>query len=906
MSAFVEGDRIFFVVFDLAQDSRFGRYRSTFPNDRFYVAVPIRTPTGVVIGSIGVYGDTPRDKVDDEHLRLLQDRAGTVMDYLATLRTMREGCHGERMIKALGVFMEGKSSTGDRPAATCSPDEKQSPDSDASSTRPDPVTSIHLANSQKMLDIPPSHIPQIELGMPLRNRLTPYRSRSPAREVQEGSGIPKDTCRVLHRACDLIRNALDVDGVIFLDISPFNHERHGISSDISSNPRSRSRDVAGHERSTSQMLAYSFSEDHNQTIDVPTSLLRDLVLRYARGGIFHSNDRFTPLGNENHSDSIAFSSPVEGIIGDDMRKLSHVFSGSNSVAFFPLWDFHRTRWFAGCFTWTKDPRRVFTASQDLTYLAAFNNSIMAEISRLDLRAADREKADFISSVSHEWRSPLHGILNMLDILKETTLNTSQQYLLDVTTNCAKTLADTVNHVLDYGKINSLIGPTRHDREHLGASQRDSPFHAPALINQVNMATLVEEVAEALLASQDYLGPNAEALFSAAEQTVDRPFRESNIPNTIPRAIFAIVDVEWRASWECSVSAGAWRRIILNLFGNALKFTPSGFVQLKLRREDTLKVGSEDQHPAILIQISDSGRGISPDFSSNLYTPFQQEDSLSTGLGVGLNIVYRIVDSLHGLIDLRSEPDHGTVVSVLLPVTMAQPSSPLPVSYAGLREKLAGKTVSLFRDSSKYGDLNVDPEVFSAILTSMEEMITQWFGVHVLTPNEQEGEHADIIIVTEHEYDYASANKSTALYGRHFSPRKHPATSFPVIVLCKLAHSWFKKPLDPREQVVFLQQPISPRTLAKALMSCLEQSTASSDAEDEVLKEEPPTPSNCTSQHRAESDEWKSAGYSKTGTRDTQMQTNPSNCNHLKQHCKVLLVEDNNLNLKVGSNYLPCH
>jgi hypothetical protein len=61
------------------------------------------------------------------------------------------------MIKALGVFMEGKSSTGDRPAASGSPHEKQSPVSDASSTRPDPVTSIHLANSQKKLDIPPSH-----------------------------------------------------------------------------------------------------------------------------------------------------------------------------------------------------------------------------------------------------------------------------------------------------------------------------------------------------------------------------------------------------------------------------------------------------------------------------------------------------------------------------------------------------------------------------------------------------------------------------------------------------------------------------------------------------------------------------------------------------------------------------
>lgn len=902
MTTFVEDNRDLFVVLDLVQDSRFDPYRSNFPNDRFYVAVPIRTTAGVVIGCIGVYDNSPRDKVDHEQLQLLQDRAGTVMDHLATLRSMREGYHGERMIKALGVFMEGESSSE---WSSFSSRGEHSPISD-SFKRQDPVGLIHLANSRKKLDIPPFHIPQTELGLPLRGHPRPYRLRSPPHKAREGSLISDETYSVLHRASVLIREALDVDGVAFLDISLFNRDRHGISSNISSNSRSHSRDVAQNQHLTGHVLGCSIDQGNNQDIAIPTPLLRNLVLRYGRGGTFHhEEDSLTPLADENIL-NIDASSPVDSVssndLGDDMRQLCDIFPGSNSVAFFPLWDFRQMRWFAGCFVWTKNPRRVFTESKDITYLAAFNNSVMTEVSRLDLRAADCEKADFISSVSHEWRTPLHGILNMMDILKETNVTPVQRYLIDITTNCGKTLVDTVNHVLDYAKINSLIGRATHDQppEQPGASP-GSHFNTPALINQVNMATLVEEVAETLLASQDYLGRNAEALFSAAEQTVDRPFRESNIPNTIPKAIFAIVDIEWRDSWECCVSAGAWRRILLNLFGNALKFTPSGFVQLKLRH-DTLKIGHEDL-PAFLIQISDSGRGISPDFCfSNLYTPFQQEDSLSPGIGVGLNIVYRIVDSMCGLIDLHSEPDQGTVVSVILPITPAQRPSLVPLSYADLRKRLRGKTISLFTGSSKYGNLKIDQETFNAMLASMKDMITQWFGVRVLVPSDRVPEYADITIITEHEYRYSGADESAGVYDETPRTRKYPMTSFPIIVLCTHAHSWFQKPRDPREPVVFLQQPISPRTLASALTRCLDQSTQSHDMEDKELAEALSTLSDGTKQHSKELGKVNSVGYSNKEPRYNQ-DYGALDHRHLKQRCTVLLVEDNGLNLKILENIM---
>ncbi|KAB8226434.1 hypothetical protein BDV33DRAFT_1172 [Aspergillus novoparasiticus] len=913
MVAFIEENSHWFLVADLAQDSRFDAYWSTLSRNHSYLAVPVRTSAGVVIGIIESYGSAQRDKLDDEQSRLLQDRAGTVLDHLATLRTMREEHRGERMIKALGAFMEGKSDI-DEWLVSSLPGQ-QPPFVFESSRSPDPATSIHFANSQKTLDIPPSHIPQTELGIPLRGRTNSYRSRSPLRRARGGSLTSEETYSVLHRASVLIRQALDVDGVTFLDISTFNQERHGLSSKASSNSQSRSPGMAEDESSMGHVLGRSTVQGDSRDITVPASLLGNLVHRYSRGGIFHlDEDKLSPLSDGYSSDIDGSCSSLEDMAssynGINIRHISQTFSDATSIAFFPLWDFQQNRWFAGCFVWTQDPGRLFAESTDLTYLAAFNNSVMAEVSRLDLRAADREKADFISSVSHEWRSPLHGILTMLDILQETKVTNVQRSLIDITMNCGKTLLDTVNHVLDYAKINSLLGPTTHDRPLENAeTPQGSQFNAPALMEHVNMATLVEEVAEALLASQDYMGRNAEALFSATKQTADRPFRESNIPNSLPRAIFAIVDIERRDGWECRVSAGAWRRIVLNLLGNALKFTPSGFVQVKLRHE-MVKVG-HDTLPAILFQVSDSGRGISPDFTfSNLYTPFQQEDSLSPGIGVGLNVVYRIVDSMRGLIDLKSEPNRGTVVSVLLPITPAsRPSSP-SILYGDLRKKLQGKTISLFPNSSEYGDLKIAPDIFNTMLVSMETMITQWFGVRVLTPNERDHEHPDIFIITEHEYRYGEAKESATTYSRKSKARKNPKTSFPKIVLCTHAHSWFNEPRDPSEPVVFLQQPIAPKTLASALMSCIEHRSQLGDASDYRVHESTTLDEMCQrqwqfaastspedeKQYDKESDERNSVVHGpEAANKQNSVTSNPEG--PIAQR-KVLLVEDNDLNLKI--------
>jgi signal transduction histidine kinase len=100
--------------------------------------------------------------------------------------------------------------------------------------------------------------------------------------------------------------------------------------------------------------------------------------------------------------------------------------------------------------------RVFTSEQELSYLSAFSNSVMAEVARLDTKLADAAKADFISSISHELRSPLHGILGMTDLLKDSHMDGQQISHIQTIETCGKTLLETINHV-GYSDIHPIFG-----------------------------------------------------------------------------------------------------------------------------------------------------------------------------------------------------------------------------------------------------------------------------------------------------------------------------------------------------------------------------------------------------------------------------------------------------------------
>jgi signal transduction histidine kinase len=123
----------------------------------------------------------------------------------------------------------------------------------------------------------------------------------------------------------------------------------------------------------------------------------------------------------------------------------------------------------------------------------------------------------------------------------------------------------------------------------------------------------------------------------------------------------ILDLKMR-NFNFTTQPGAFRRIIMNLLGNALKYTSHGYVHVSLETTDPEPemLGDEVSRSMVTLTVTDTGKGISNEFlRSKLFTPFTQENSLSSGTGLGLAIVKSIVSLLEGEIAIDSEVGRGT-------------------------------------------------------------------------------------------------------------------------------------------------------------------------------------------------------------------------------------------------------
>ncbi len=314
----------------------------------------------------------------------------------------------------------------------------------------------------------------------------------------------------------------------------------------------------------------------------------------------------------------------------EVTLLKEKFQEARQIVFLPMWDAASKRWYAGCFVWSHSAVPVFTVDSEIAYLSAFTNSVTVEISRLDVIRADQAKADFISSISHEFRSPLHGILASAEFLRELTNDETQSELISTIQNCGRTLLETIDHVLDFSKINSF------EKSGL-TSGEDGPL--PNEIHSVtNIATLCEEVVDGMIVAKSFDDISSSRDFDKGPQRMSQAVKTSDKPVEI------ILDFE-KHDWHFLTQPGALRRIIMNIFGNAQKYTDKGFIQVSLLAEDPIKArvrGAKGMSPgksAMSLIIKDSGRGMSNEYLQHkLYTPFAQDDSFAAGVGLGLSIV----------------------------------------------------------------------------------------------------------------------------------------------------------------------------------------------------------------------------------------------------------------------------
>ncbi|KAL1797282.1 hypothetical protein ACET3X_003888 [Alternaria dauci] len=824
---------------------------------RFYASVALKSPNDAIIGTLCIFDNKSRDGLSKEQVDLLKDLASTVVNYLNTYTIRDQYRRGERFTRGLVSFAEGASALvpferdalqdSSAPSQTSS-DLSSTTDKEMASTDDAKKAREGVESNQTAPNRPPS-------AMSKTTRARSARHRS-IRTLQD-SILPADSKAMFSRAANVMMGSSDLDGVLILDASVAasgGHRRaHGASGSGTETPsesyqsRSSSDDASsnsteehphGSSSSSSKMcqllgVATPSGNDHPEYGTLLEPDLSRLFHEYPYGKIFTFNaegcslssteeSASSPKFTEHLSPATPSKRKANGRPQRGSAALRAMFPKARSVAFVPFWDFERARWFAGCLCWSNDAYRLLSTSVDLMYFRIFSHSIMRELSRLDAMALNQAKTTFVASISHELRSPLHGILGTLEFVKDTPLDSFQASMMNSLHACGSTLLDTIDHVMDYAKISEIKKNVSSKRLKNANTIRLSskPLKNRRRRNPAfDFSIATEEVVEAVFSGSSYIPVTSklmEAPLSPAEEyTISFPQRKSR---------FIVLDVAHDEDWVFSFPIGSWRRIVMNIFGNAIKYTETGYIHVSLRSRSLAE--NTDAPTAITLTITDTGSGMSPGFLANrIFQPFSQENSHAPGTGLGLSIVRQIIDTNGGKVEVSSDPQLGTKVIIKLALNKPEVFDALTTEraqYLSYLPRLRDRRICVLHKKiagpSENASVSTADEGLVRFTNALVYTLEAHLKMEVVKTTEWEGHQAEIVICPELSFEYLATIRNHRIDGQ-----RAPVTVFVGMDALEAATLRSDARVTNRESVVeIITQPCGPYKLAYVLNQCLDR------------------------------------------------------------------------------------
>jgi signal transduction histidine kinase/CheY-like chemotaxis protein len=823
------------VINDLTQEDRFRQlpFVKEEPHSRFYAGTPLTTDNDINIGCLFVLDPQPHEGLSEIEKDALETVAAMVMNYLQVSRQAVEGRRASRLSKGLRLFVDGNSSFADNVRMSRS----NSSNSSRSSQGSPYLRTSRSTNSHKSdLELPLS---QAEIG-DARFENADSRSLSPVsnealdRGISAGAATSLPNLRsgdsnssvsstsndwIFQRAANLLRQSLDLDGaggVMFSKISD-NSPDNVTGSHCNPADSNIHAPVLAMSTRDDPLFYQAVSKASSPAVNLDNDFLNQLTGRYPKGRLwsFHSDGTLTTSDEEQ---SIS-ASPKQRhkSRASETSKLNTYFPDACQVMFVPLWDATNSQWFAGCFCWTPQPTRVFSRAVDLSSTFGFASSLMTEYSRIESIIADRQKGDFISSISHELRSPLHGVLAAAELLGNSGLDEFQESLIETINACGRTLLDTMNQVLDFSKIMSLERQKRRSGRRKDLWRRKATEETPARMDpfvSTDLAILTEEVVDSVCLGHSHIQRSTTST-NHSPTLHSKPAKEDTEAGSGPEVevVVKISDSDWLYRFQ----PGSLRRLIMNLLGNALKYTKEGLVTVCMEaiQRPQGRPRRQGLENIVTLTISDTGRGISSEYlRTRLYTPFAQEDALSVGTGLGLSIVRGIVRTLNGTINIQSQVGEGTIVKVSFPLERPGEEDPPSTLHVESSTQKTLTASSLLRHVDLTGKraaiLGTDSPRLSKhqFWSSIAQYVTDWYGLQIVPWSANEV--VDVLFADERDLSAETL--------------QHFPTALPRLLLfCNDSDSFG----DPRakwshlaDSVVILRRPCGPHRLARGMLSCL--------------------------------------------------------------------------------------